>query len=264
MLTEVNAHLKVMGLSLKYNIMKYMINKVSFITNIIFMMLNNSTFIIQWLILFNLREEIGNYSFTDVTLLWALSASIYGFSHILFERAYKLSDLIIDGKLDSFLVQPKNILISVLMSDTSISAIGDLLYGYVILCIFNFSITNIILFTIFTITGGLVITSVAVIFGSLSFWIVKSDYIAGTINNMMTNFSTYPEGIFKGLARIILYTLIPVGISTYLPMSVFMKFNVINILLVIIITIVMILFSFLVFNRGLKRYSSSNLMSAKM
>ena len=47
--------LRVMMLSIKYNIMKQMTNKVTFLTNIIFMILNDATFIVQWVILFGIK-----------------------------------------------------------------------------------------------------------------------------------------------------------------------------------------------------------------
>lgn len=47
MLMEVKNQIKVMVLSVKYNIMKQMTNKVTFITNIVFMILNNASFIVQ-------------------------------------------------------------------------------------------------------------------------------------------------------------------------------------------------------------------------
>ena len=47
MLMEVKNQIKVLMLSVKYNIMRQMVNKVTFITNIIFMILNNASFIIQ-------------------------------------------------------------------------------------------------------------------------------------------------------------------------------------------------------------------------
>lgn len=58
MLMVVKNQIKVMFLSLKYNIMKKMTNKVTFITNIVFMILNNASFILQWIILFSIRDEI--------------------------------------------------------------------------------------------------------------------------------------------------------------------------------------------------------------
>ncbi len=77
MLTEVKNQIKVMFLSLKYNIMKQMINKVTFITNIVFMVLNNASFIVQWIILFSLKDNIGGYTINQVVLLWGLASSTY-------------------------------------------------------------------------------------------------------------------------------------------------------------------------------------------
>lgn len=93
-----------------------------------------------------------------------------------------------------YLVQPKNVLIS---------AIGDLLYGYIMLFIYGFTIHRFLLFTLFTITGGLIITGVAIILGSLSFWFGKIDAVADVVNSLIINFATYPDGIFKGLKRYI-------------------------------------------------------------
>lgn len=135
MLTAVKNQMRVCLLSVKYNIMREMVNKVTFLTNICFMLLNNATFLVQWFILLRLREDVGGYTMREIMLLWGLTATSFGLSHILFARVFSLSELIIKGKLDSFLVQPKNVLVSVLTSSTDISAIGDFLYGVVIVCI---------------------------------------------------------------------------------------------------------------------------------
>ena len=80
----------------------------------------------------------------------------------------------------------------------------------------------------------------------------------------MINFATYPGTIFKGAIKIILYTLIPVGISNYLPLSIIMKFNLMNFIIVISFTFLISVLAFLVFNKGLKKYSSSNLMCSRI
>ena len=81
---------------------------------------------------------------------------------------------------------------------------------------------------------------------------------------MMTTFSTYPEGIFKGLIKILLYTIIPIGFVNYLPIRLVTKFNIVGFIVVILFTIVMISLAFIIFYKGLKRYSSSNLMNARI
>ena len=176
MLMEVKNQLKVILMSIKYNIMKQMINKVTFITNIGFMILNNASFIIQWIILFSLKDEIGGYTIKEVVLLWGIASGVFGVSHILFYKAFDMSDLIINGKIDSFLVQPKNVLLSVITSDSSISAIGDLLYGYICLFIYGVTLQNILLYTVFIFTGGVILTALATIWRKFIFLDCKSRY----------------------------------------------------------------------------------------
>ncbi len=264
MLMEVKNQVKVIILSVKYNIMRQMVNKVTFITNILFMILNNATFIIQWIILFRLKDEIGGYTIKEVILLWGIAASTFGVANIVFNGAFKLGDLIINGKLDTFIVQPKNIFLSVLTSETRISAIGDLIYGYICLIIYGVNIENFILFTIFSIAGGIILTAFISIIQSLSFWIVRGDVLADTLFTAIINFGTYPGKIFKGIIKIILYTIIPVGLANYLPVETIINFNVMSFLYIVLFTVAIVILAFVMFYKGLKRYSSSNLMSSRV
>ncbi len=264
MLTAAKYQIKVLLLSVKYNVMREMTNHVTFIMNVVFMILNNAAFIVQWLVLFQLKSNIGGYTQKDVLILWAIAASTYGASHVLFHQAYGLSELITNGKLDSFLVQPKNILLGVISSKTSCSAIGDLLYGYIIILLFERNLSSLLLFTLFTITGALIMTAFAVIAGSVSFWIIRGDILAHNLNSALLNFSTYPDGIFKGGVRLLLYTVIPVGLVNYLPLKIILDFNIYSFLLILGFTPFIIAVAFFLFYRGLKRYSSSNLMIARV
>ncbi len=264
MLQAVKNQFNVTVKTIKYGLMREMINKTSFIMNVSFMILNNASFIIQWIVIYSLKDNVGGYSFNQVLLLWAIAASTYGFSHFIFKKSYSLSDIITNGKLDSFLVQPKNVLISAITSDIEVSALGDILYGYIVLAISGLTLTRFLLFTLFSITGAIVITDIAVLLGSLSFWFGKSDMIADTGNSLMTNFATYPDGIFKGLARILLLTIIPLGLTTYFPVWIITTFNLKLTLIVIISTIIITLFTFIIFYKGLRRYSSTNLMISKI
>ena len=250
--------------SVQYALMREMLNKTSFWMNVLFMILNNATFIIEWILLYALKDDVGGYSFQQILLLWAIAASTYGFSHFFFKRSYTLYDTITNGKLDSYLVQPKNVLLSAITSDVDVSAIGDMLYGYIVLLISGCTIAKFFLFTLFTICGGIMTTAVAVIFSSVSFWFGRADMIADTGNSLLNNFSTYPDGIFKGTTKVLLFTLIPVGITNYIPIWVMTKFSLPLTLLVILVTIFSVSLAFFMFYKGLKRYSSSNLMIARI
>lgn len=264
MLMEVKNQFKISMLSVKYAIMREMLNKTTFLTNIIFMILNNASFLIQWAVLYSLKDNVGGYTFKQVMLLWAMAASTFGIAHFFFKKAFELSEMINTGKLDSFLVQPKNVLLSAITTDVDTSALGDILYGFLILFICGATPLNILLFIIFSICGGFVLVSLSVILSSLSFWFSKTDVLSDTVNRLMTNFATYPDGIFKGIVKVMLYTIVPVGITTYIPVRLLTEFNFNLFILIIVVTIILITFAFIIFNKGLKRYSSSNLMSARV
>ena len=264
MLMAAKRQMKVTLLSIKYGLMREMLNKGSFIMNNIFMILNNAGFIIQWIIIYSLKDNIGGYSLQQVLLLWGFAAGTYGISHFFFKKAYSLADTIMNGKLDSYLVQPKNVLLSAITSDIEPSALGDILYGFIMLIISGLTIPKLLLFILFSICGGIIMTDFAVILASLSFWIRRADMVADTGNNLIVHFATYPGGIFEGVSKILLYTIIPVGMIDYIPVSVLSDFNFELTLLVIGSTFVWTGLAFNIFYKGLKRYSSSNLMIAKI
>ena len=264
MVDNIKNQFKVTLKSIKYATMREMINKTTFIMNIVFMILNNASFIIQWIVIYSLKEDIAGYSFKEVLLLWGIAASTFGFSHFFFRKAFSLSDTITYGKLDSYLVQPKNVLISAITSEVEVSAIGDMLYGFIVMFISGITLKKLLLFILFTITGGIIITDIAVILASLSFWFGRTDMVADSGNSLITYFATYPDGIFKGIAKIILFTIIPVGLANYMPVWIMIKFDFKLLAIVLLFTIVLTILTFIIFYRGLRRYSSSNLMISRI
>lgn len=264
MLTEVKNQIKVSLLSIKYGLQREMLNKVTFFSNIIFMILNNAAFLVQWLIIFSLKDNIGGYGIKQVILLWGLASGTFGVAHFFFKEAFNLSEDINTGKLDNYLIQPKNVLLSLITSSVEVSAIGDLLYAYIMLFLYGITLKNFILFTFFCIVGGIIMVCLTVITASLSFWFGKVELLSHTLNTFITSFSTYPEGIFKGFIKVIFYTLIPIGFISYLPVNILTTFHYTKILIVLGVTLLSIVLTFIVFYKGLKKYSSSNLMNVRI
>lgn len=263
-LTAFKNQLRVCLLSVKYNIIREMVNKITFVTNIIFMMLNNASILVQWVILFHLREEVGGYTMKEIMLLWGMTAASYGLSHILFARVFSLPELIISGKLDAFLVQPKNVLLGVMTSATNVSAIGDFLYGLVVIGIFCTGVSGLYLLPLFVLTGTAIFVAYALLLGSLSFWFVRMDMLSGQMMMGMISFATYPDGIFKGVSRFLLYFIIPVGMAVYHPVHMMISFDKRLLLTVLVYTFLLGTAAVTAFYRGLRRYASSSLMEARL
>ncbi len=264
MLTAVKNQLRVCLLSIKYNMMREMVNKVAFLTNVAFMVLNNASILVQWFILFRLRDDVGGYTFREILFLWGLIAASFGLSHILFARVFSLSELIIGGKLDAYLVQPKNVLASVMTSATDVSAIGDFMYGIVLVCVCKPGVRVFFLFLLFTVTGAIVFTAFALLLGSLSFWFVRMDMFSNQLILGMVSFGTYPDGIFRGVSRFFLYFVMPVGMAVWHPVHVMTNFDAGMLFTVFGYVSVLSVTAAAVFYRGIRRYASGNLMEARM
>ena len=260
MLTEVKNLLKMTFLSTKYAIMKEMENKVSFFMNVFFMILNNASLLLVWVVIYSLKYHITGYT---VLLLWAVGAGSYGVSHAFFKGAFNLSTTVVDGKLDAFLVMPKSVLIQSILG-VSPSAFGDILYGYIVLAISGLTPYKLLMFTLFIILGGILQTCVAIIYGSLSFWLGKVDQFADTFTSLIDMFGTYPDSIFNRFIHIIFFTIVPVAFIVFIPVQLLVEFNIYNILLLLAGALIIILIACVTFRRGLKRYSSSNLMIARL
>ncbi len=247
------------------NIKKEWQYKSSFFMQIIMMILNDLFFIIQWYIIFNIVDNIGGYGFYETMLLWAVSAGGFGFSYTLFGGAWNLKDIVYEGKLDVYLTQPKNALINVCCSSTNISAIGDIIYAFVVLIIIGAPWWWYFVMIPVMIISGIIYVSVYITFCSLCFYIKRGDSVAYTIESQMLKFATYPPAIYNFTVKVILFTIIPAFFFTFIPTQYFfLTFNIWWVLGTIGVMIFWVMLAFVSFHFGLRRYNSGNLMNGRL
>ena len=82
--------------------------------------------------------------------------------------------------------------------------------------------------------------------------------------NSSISFATYPDGIFHGAARFLLFQILPVGMVIYRPVHVMVEFDWGSLARILFYTVLICALAAVVFYRGLRRYASSNLMEARM
>jgi ABC-2 type transport system permease protein len=265
MLMEAKKNLKLIGYYFKFNLSSVMEYRVSFLTQCFGMVLNNSAFIFFWWILFNNVHTIGGYGFRDEMLLWAISSTTFGICFVVFGNVNRITRMVINGELDTYLLQPKDPLINIICSRTVVSAWGDMLYGFVLFLFVNgLSINGIVLFLLFCMIGALIFTAVIVTFHSLSFYTGNTEALAQMVTEFMISFSIYPEGIFNNGVKCILYTIIPAAFMVYIPSSVIHNFSIMKSLLVLGVAAIWVVLAYRLFYKGLKKYESGNLIINKL
>lgn len=249
----------------KLNLKKEWKYKSSFIMQIIMMILNDLFFIIQWVIIFQLVDNIGGYGFDETMLLWAISAGGFGFAHTFFAGAKNIKEFVYEGKLDVYLTQPKSILLNVCCSATDVSGIGDILYAFVVLAIIGAPWYWYLIMIPIIIMTGLIYMSVYVVYVSLCFYINHGDAVAKSVEGTINKAGNYPPAIFNTIVKGLFFTLIPTFFYSFVPAQYFfLTPNIWWILGTVGVTIVWVMLAFVCFNKGLKKYNSGNLMGGRL
>lgn len=251
---------------LRFNLSAGMNYTTSFIVQVVGMLLNNGAFIIFWLVLFErVGGAIGSYEFADVMFLWSLTAFGFGLSVVVAGNASHLSRIIYTGELDVYLLQPKPVLANVLLARSSVSGWGDLIYGLVLYVITqSVSPAAFGLFLLFGVLLAAVLTSLRVIFHSLTFFLGNAETFASSASDLIVNFILYPGDVFTGVARALLHSVIPAAVVGYIPRELMLSFDPARFLIVLAADAGFVLLAIGVFRLGLRRYESGNRMGTRL
>jgi ABC-2 type transport system permease protein len=220
-------HLKIFACYFRLNLASALEYRASFFTQAFGMALSNSAFIFFWWIAFGqVGTRIAGYSFEDVMFIWAAASSAYGLHDIVFSNTKRLSELIVTGELDTFVLQPCNILLNVLCARTSLAAWGDFIYGHIIMIIIYAG--NAVAwgwFFISVIIGAFVFTAISLLAHSLSFYLGDATMIGQMAAEFAISFSVYPEKIYAPAMRAVMFSVIPVGLSVHIPLRLLGSFS---------------------------------------
>ncbi|MFP4376347.1 MAG: ABC-2 family transporter protein [Spirochaetales bacterium] len=251
---------------LRFNLSANMSYATSFLIQVFGMVLNNGAFVIFWVILFEqIGGDIAGYEFNDVMFLWSLAATGFGLSVVVFGNGTAISRIIYNGDLDVYLLQPKPVLPNLLMSRMIVSGWGDIAYGVALFFITQpVTWSGVLLFIAFSLLMTGVLTSLRVIYHSMTFFFGNAEAFAGLASELVLSFMLYPGGIFQGPAGWLLHSLIPAALVAYIPASLFASFDLTTFLILLAADGAIVGIALLMFRRGLKRYESGNLIGTRM
>jgi ABC-2 type transport system permease protein len=262
---RLKAYARFMAAAFVVNVKSTLEYRVNFIIQFFGMMLNNAAFAAFWKVLLNRVGTVAGYGFSDVMLVWALVSSSFGLAHIVFGNVRQLGRIIMEGGLDVYLLQPKDVWLNVLSSRTIVSAWGDFAYGYIVLAMLTGTeLEQLALFTALVIPGALIFAATFAAAGSLAFFIGNSAAVSSALTEFMLSFSLYPEGVFGSGLRWMLYTIVPSGFVAFMPLRVFKALDWWFVPVLYLVAGVYVLLSYRLFKLGLKRYESGNRMDARV
>ncbi|MFD0715170.1 ABC transporter permease [Paenibacillus sp. GCM10027626] len=245
----------------KVNLASALEYRMSFFLMAGMMFINNLMWLFFWSLFFQRFPVVNGWELTDVMMLWAVSAGGFGWVSIFFGNFSRLAELIANGQLDVYLSQPKPVLLHLLVSRMSLTAIGDFLFAIAIYCwVGEHTVRGMALFALSLFISGLLFLSVMVLVGSLSFFVGNAEGVVQQTFNSFVALTTYPASIFKGWAKIILFTVFPAGLISSLPIGLLREFDPVFTAAAIGGTLLFFAGAMWLFHLGLRRYASGNAM----
>ncbi len=249
---------------LRHNLMAAMAYRGAFFLQVIGMLLNDLMLLFFWWILFSQLPTLRGWTFTEVVTLYALVAVGFGMAHVVCGNAFRLAQVITSGDLDYYLALPADPLVHVLVSRSSLPAWGDVLFGLaVFLATAPGRWGSLPLFLLLGVLSGLIFTAFGALTGSLAFWVGNADNLATQTINALVTFGLYPAEIFPGAVQLLLYTFIPAAFIGSVPAGLLSDFNLERLGILVAFTAGIMLLARFVFQRGLRRYESGNLVTLR-
>lgn len=249
------------------NLSSAMEYRVSFISQIVGMFINNGIYFIFWLLFFDaFGGAVQGYYIDDIFLLFAIITVGYGLAFMFAANTgSELAYLIAQGRLDYYLVLPRVVLPHVIFSRMSVSTIGDITFGFVAyLFTGRFSSVEIVLFLITSGLAAIILAGFSVITGSLAFYIGSAQQLSQQAHNAILTFALYPNTLFTGLARFMLYTLVPAAFIGAIPVEIVRDRSLELLVLLIGVAIGIWLLAIWLFYRGLRRYESGSAINVNV
>lgn len=248
------------------NLASAMEYRVSFISQIVGMFINNGIYFVFWLIFFNRFGTIRGYNIGEIYLLFAVVTLGYGLAYMFAgNTSGNLAYLIAQGRLDYYLVFPRNLLLHVVFSRMQVSTFGDVVFGFIAyLFTGRFHPLEVVLFLASSILAALIMSAFGVMAGSLSFFLGNTQFASQQLNMTLLTFALYPNSLFTGAARFMLYTIVPAAFVGAVPVQIVQERNGLLLLGLAGVAGVMWGMATAVFYAGLRRYESGSAINVNV
>ncbi|MDP1693954.1 MAG: ABC-2 family transporter protein [Candidatus Woesearchaeota archaeon] len=247
----------------KINIQSGMEYRWNFMLQVVSMFLNDIIWLVFWYIFFKKFPIINDWGFIDILLMYAVLTVSVGIAGVVFGNYLEIARIIKNGGLDFYLSLPKSELMHLLVSNCRFTALGDLIFGFIIAIGF-ISPIKWPLFILLCTLATIIVVSFSVILGALSFFIGSSTELSRNGIFGLYATSSYPFSIFQGMTKVILLFIIPAGFVTGVPVALLKTFNWTQLGYMILFTIVLAVLARILFRKGIKRYESGNAIVARV
>jgi len=242
-----------------HNLKASVAQRGAFLLQVAFMAANNLLYCATWWVLFTRFERIRGWALADVLALYGLAATAFGLSVALAGGVRDLSRSIVDGDIDTLLTQPKNVLVQAAASRSLANGWGDVASGVTLLGLGGYlTLGHLPVLVVGIGLSFVVLTASGIILHCSAFWLGRVESLARTLYEFLITFSLYPPSLFGGAVKVLLFTVLPAGFVSHLPVELLRDFDWGDAALATAGAAFYAWLAGFVFARGLSHYESGN------
>ncbi|AUM64507.1 multidrug transporter permease [Brevibacillus laterosporus] len=264
-MSSLKVHFRVFIRLMKINILK----NLTYRANLLLLFLDSLLWFTLSVVFFNIIylhvDNINGWSKYQMYLLIGVADLIKSILFTFFIRGLtRLPNLIRNGDLDGILTKPLNSQFLISVNDFNLSAALNLLPS-IFLIIFSSTKLNIhlisshgVLFLFMILTSSIFCYSLWFIIMTLSMWMKNS----GNLNEFFLSLQTmmrYPSGIYKGATGVLLLVIVPIVVSSNLPVTILIgQFSFKKVFLFIVVALAYLIMSQIFWRFSLRFYDSAS------
>jgi len=231
----------------------------AFLMRTALMALNNGIFFTFWIVLLSRVPRIRGYELGDIAVLYGVVAVAHGLAVFLAGGIQHLARVIHDGELDALIAQPKPTLLYAIGLRSQPSGLGDIVSGLVMIALSGrVGVMGTPVVIAASVGAAVVLVATSVILHSSAFWLGQTETASRQLYEATLLFSLYPDTLFGGPMRWVLFTLIPAGFVGYLPSGLIRAPSIGAGVAIALGVAAYSLLAVLVFQRGLRSYASGS------
>ena len=216
-------------------------------------------------IIFSNTVSLGGWGRGELIALLGVLMMVNTFmSALIWPNTEKFNASVRDGSLDYMLLQPVNSMFLVSFSRITVWRLVDLILAIALITVgVNMAgeVTtplNILMFTVLTISGSMVIYSLWIVLIAFTFWFTKFDNNV-TILQALTDTGRYPVTVYPWWLRVIVTYIVPIGLATTVPVQALRgELTGWNVLVFLGVSAIAFFIASRVWKVGVKRYSGAS------
>lgn len=232
--------------------------RAAFLITLVLTVLKQLLFLVAWNFFFQKYQQVRGWDFNLMLAMYGLVCFSMGVAEGFFYGLKDFPKMIDNGQLDTFLLQPKNLVLNIAISKGDVASFGEIIAGLLFIGSSGYALKAFPIIIVLLLLSALFMFSLLLYIGCIAFFFKNSFDFIRELNLNAVIVATQPNVAYKGALKMLTFTILPVGILSFLPVE-YLRTGLWEYLALAVLGVIVFFgVACFVFKMGLRRYESGN------